>query len=241
MDSSRNDDPENRKEEYGFPLSWASLAISLCIRFYLASLRKTYLNCESYRERYIREEGMLISFWHNQLLAMPLLYFGKPFRISTLVSLSRDGDLTTRILHRWGIGTVRGSSARGGISALKELLRLAKNPHHHLVLTPDGPKGPPFEIKDDLLVLAQKSGRPIIPLAISFQSFIQLNNWDGFLVPLPFTKAYFVCGDPVHIPEISDEQGLEDARKLVKRALQDINALAFSMRKPKKGSRPRPP
>ncbi len=236
MDSSRNDDPENRKEEYGFPLSWASLAISVCIRFYLASLRKTYLNCESYRKRYIHEEGMLISFWHNQSLAMPLLYFGKPFRISTLVSHSRDGELTTRILHRWGIGTVRGSSTRGGISALKELLRLARNPHHHLVLTPDGPKGPPFEIKDDLLVLAQKSGRPIIPLALSFQRFIQINSWDGFLLPLPFTKAYFVCGDPVHIPEISDEQGLEDARKLVKRALQDINALAFSMRKPKKGS-----
>lgn len=236
MDSSKKDNPENRKGGKGFLLSWGSLAICLGLRFYLASLRKTYIHCESYRERYIREEGMLISFWHNQLLAMPLLYFGKPFRISTLVSLSRDGELTTRILNRWGIGTVRGSSTRGGISAFKELLRLARNPHHHLVLTPDGPKGPPFEIKEGLLALAQKSGRPIIPLAVSFQSFIQLNSWDGFLVPLPFTKAYFVCGDPVHIPETLDEQGLVEARNLIKRALQDINALAFSLRTPKKGS-----
>lgn len=236
MDSSKNDNPENRKGGNGFLLSLASLVIWVCLRFYLASLRKTYLHCESYRERYIREEGMLITFWHNQLLAMPLLYFGKPFRISTLVSLSRDGEFTKRILNRWRIGTVRESSTRGGISALKDLLRLARNPHLHLVLTPDGPKGPPFEIKEELLFLAQKSGRPIIPLAVSFQTFLQLNSWDGFLVPLPFTEAYFVCGDPVHIPEILDEQGLEEARNLVKRALQDINALAFSLRTPKKGS-----
>lgn len=179
---------------------------------------------------------MLITFWHNQLLVMPLLNFGKPFRISTLVSLSRDEELTKHILNRWRIGKVRESSTPGEISALKELLRLARNPHHHLVLTPDGPKGPPFEIKEELLFLAQKSGRPIIPLAVSFQSFLQLNSWDGFLVPLPFTKAYFVCGDPVHIPEILDEQGLEEARNRVKRALQNINALAFSLRTPKKGS-----
>ncbi|MCL4484940.1 MAG: lysophospholipid acyltransferase family protein [Nitrospirae bacterium] len=213
-----------------------SLAIYGLVRIYLGTLRKTYSHCLAYRQRYVRDEGMLISFWHNQLLAMPYLYFGKPFRISTLVSLSKDGELTTHILRRWGIGTVRGSSTRGGISALKELLRLAKNPHHHLVLTPDGPKGPPFQIKDGLLVLAQKSGRPIIPLAVSFQRYVQLNSWDGFLIPLPFTKAYFVCGDPVHITEVLDEEGMEEARKRMTKSLQDLNALALSMRTPKRGS-----
>ncbi len=214
-------------------LGGVSLGIYGVIRLYVATLRKSCLNCEEYRRRYARNEGMLIAFWHNQLLAMRTVYYGQPFGLSTLVSRSQDGDIAARVLHYWKLGTVRGSSHRGGIQALKELLRLASQPSHHLALAPDGPQGPPFEVKEGLILLAQKTGRPITPLAVAFQRYLQLNSWDGFLLPFPFTKAYFVCGDPVHIPPDLD---IEEARLRVTRALQDVNAFAVSQRSSPKGA-----
>ena len=207
-----------------------SLLAYLLIRLYVATIRKTYINAESYRRRYERDEGMIIAFWHNQLLTMPLFYFGRRFGLSTLISLSKDGELASRIVRRWGIRTVRGSSHRGGIAALKEMLRLSKDSCHHIALTPDGPKGPPFVVKDGPLILAMRSGRSITPLAVAYQRYAQMKSWDGFLLPFPFTKAYFVCGDPVHITEEDNPEGLDRARARLTAALHETNALAMSMR-----------
>ena len=211
-------------------LSILSLLAYLLTRLYVATIRKTYINAESYRRRYERDEGMIIAFWHNQLLTMPLFYFGRRFGLSTLISLSKDGELASRIVRRWGIGTVRGSSHRGGIAALKEMLRLSKDSCHHIALTPDGPKGPPFVVKDGPLILAMRSGRSITPLAVAYQRYAQMKSWDGFLLPFPFTKAYFVCGDPVHITEEDNPEGLDRARARLTAALHETNALAMSMR-----------
>ena len=211
-------------------LSILSLLAYLLIRLYVATIRKTYINAESYRRRYERDEGMIIAFWHNQLLTMPLFYFGRRFGLSTLISLSKDGELASRIVRRWGIRTVRGSSHRGGIAALKEMLRLSKDSCHHIALTPDGPKGPPFVVKDGPLILAMRSGRSITPLAVAYQRYAQMKSWDGFLLPFPFTKAYFVCGDPVHITEEDNPEGLDRARARLTAALHETNALAMSMR-----------
>jgi lysophospholipid acyltransferase (LPLAT)-like uncharacterized protein len=176
---------------------------------------------------------MILSFWHNQLLAMPLLCLGKPFGISTLVPPSKDGDLTSRILRRFGIGTVRGSSSRRETAAMREFLRLGRDPHHHLALTADGPRGPAFSVTDGLVLLAQRTGKPVLPLAVSYQKYFQLKSRDGFLVPCPFTRAYFVCGNPVHIPRELDEDGFEEMRRLLARALAETNALAMSKRERK--------
>ena len=211
-------------------LSILSLLAYLLTRLYVATIRKTYINAESYRRRYERDEGMIIAFWHNQLLTMPLFYFGRRFGLSTLISLSKDGELASRIVRRWGIRTVRGSSHRGGIAALKEMLRLSKDSCHHIALTPDGPKGPPFVVKDGPLILAMRSGRSITPLAVAYQRYAQMKSWDGFLLPFPFTKAYFVCGDPVHITEEDNPEGLDRARARLTAALHETNALAMSMR-----------
>ena len=211
-------------------LSILSLLAYLLTRLYVATIRKTYINAESYRRRYERDEGMIIAFWHNQLLTMPLFYFGRRFGLSTLISLSKDGELASRIVRRWGIRTVRGSSHRGGIAALKEMLRLSKDSCHHIALTPDGPKGPPFVVKDGPLILAVRSGRSITPLAVAYQRYAQMKSWDGFLLPFPFTKAYFVCGDPVHITEEDNPEGLDRARARLTAALHETNALAMSMR-----------
>ena len=233
MTTSEKTPPDRSIRIDFFLLSLLSVLVYLVIRAYVATLRKSFSNCEDYRARYDRGEGMILSFWHNQILAMPTLYFGKPFAVSTLISLSRDGELAARIVRRWGIGAVRGSSSRRATAAMKELLRLGQDPHHHFALTPDGPKGPAFFVKEGLIVLAQRSGKPIVPLAISYQRYLQLNSWDGFLLPYPFTKAYFVCGNPVHIPEQLEEKEFPEFEKQVFRAMVEANAHAMSLRKKK--------
>jgi lysophospholipid acyltransferase (LPLAT)-like uncharacterized protein len=112
------------------------------------------------------QEGkrVIIAFWHSRQLMMPLTYRGKLAHI--LISQHRDGELIARVVERFGFRAVRGSSTRGGVEALRELIRLGRS-GVDLVVTPDGPKGPPQVVKMGVIQLARASKLPIIPLAFS--------------------------------------------------------------------------
>ncbi len=105
---------------------------------------------------------MIIAFWHAQQLMMPLAYRGSEAHV--LISRHGDGELICRIVARFGLQAVRGSSTRGGAEALRELIRLGRS-GVDLVVTPDGPKGPRQEAKPGVVQLAKATGLPIIPLA----------------------------------------------------------------------------
>ena len=116
-------------------------------------------------DRLSREgKRVIIAFWHSRQLMMPLTYRGKLAHI--LISQHRDGELIARIVERFGFRAVRGSSTRGGVEALRELIRLGRS-GVDLVVTPDGPKGPPQVVKMGVIQLARASKLPIIPLAFS--------------------------------------------------------------------------
>jgi hypothetical protein len=112
------------------------------------------------------QEGkrVIIAFWHSRQLMMPLTYRGTLAHI--LISQHRDGELIARVVERFGFRAVRGSSTRGGVEALRELIRLGRS-GVDLVVTPDGPKGPPQVVKMGVIQLARASKLPIIPLAFS--------------------------------------------------------------------------
>lgn len=105
---------------------------------------------------------MIIAFWHAQQLMMPLAYRGSEAYV--LISRHGDGELIQRIIARFGLKAVRGSSTRGGSEALRELIRLGKS-GVDLVITPDGPKGPRQVAKLGVVQLAKATGLPIVPLA----------------------------------------------------------------------------
>jgi lysophospholipid acyltransferase (LPLAT)-like uncharacterized protein len=105
---------------------------------------------------------MIIAFWHAQQLMMPLAYRGSEAYV--LISRHGDGELIHRIVARFGLRSVRGSSTRGGTEALRELIRLGRS-GVDLVITPDGPKGPPQIAKMGVVQLAKATGLPIVPLA----------------------------------------------------------------------------
>ncbi len=147
-------------------------------------------------EPYLRgTQPGVMAFWHGRLLMMPGL---KPVnsRMDVLISLHRDGLLISETMVRFGIGTISGSSSKGGAAAYRGLLRALKA-GGYVAITPDGPRGPSRIAARGVSQVAETSGVPVIPLAFSATRHRRLRSWDRFFLPLPFGRLVFVAGPPV--------------------------------------------
>jgi len=167
---------------------------SWVIRLLHASLRVRYLNLERPRGYWARQRPVILAFWHDQLLLMVKGYRGPEARI--LISPSKDGELIARTMQHFGQGAVRGSSSRGGSSALREMVRL-KDEVFDLVVTPDGPKGPRHQVKPGVAQLAKLTGRAVIPMAFACSRGHRFASWDRFLLPYPFARGVYSFGEPL--------------------------------------------
>lgn len=143
----------------------------------------------------------IIAFWHRHLLLMPYCYRGGP--ISVLISRHGDGALIAEACRHFGFSVSRGSSTRGGVGAVREMLRRARE-GWSLGVTPDGPKGPVGIVKPGVIQVAQRSGLPIQPVALAASRARRLRSWDRFLVPLPFGRVDFVYGELLRVARADD-------------------------------------
>lgn len=144
---------------------------------------------------------VIVALWHSHLLIAPYLYrrrFGS-LPLKALVSRSRDGDILARFLARFGIEAVRGSSSRGGASAIRQLARVLESGASVLVV-PDGPRGPREVAKPGVIALARLSGAPILAAAVGYSGHWQARSWDGLLVPRPFARCVLRVGEPLRVP-----------------------------------------
>ena len=143
-------------------------------------------------------ENYIAALWHNRLLLISfVLKKFLPQRPGAgLISASRDGDLISDLTRRFGFDVVRGSSSRLGASALRELEKVLAT-GHDVLITPDGPRGPAYELGPGIVFLAQKTGAAIVPINMEFSSCWRVNSWDGFILPRPFAKVRVIFG-PVH-------------------------------------------
>jgi len=116
---------------------------------------------ESIDALYQTGKRVIIAFWHARQLMMPLTYRGTQAYI--LISQHKDGEIIARIVERFGFKVIRGSSTRGGVEALREMIRLGRS-GVDIVVTPDGPQGPAQVAKMGVIQLARASGLPIVPL-----------------------------------------------------------------------------
>lgn len=142
-----------------------------------------------------RREGkpVILVFWHEHIL--PVAHTIRGRGTVALVSKHADGEYIARVIERMGIGTVRGSSTRGGIQGLKGLIRVARE-GHDLALTPDGPRGPARFFKPGALLVAQVTGLPIVPLVAGASSAWRAGSWDRFMVPRAFSVVRMAYGEP---------------------------------------------
>jgi lysophospholipid acyltransferase (LPLAT)-like uncharacterized protein len=205
----------------------------LLIRMWMSTLRPRISFPDSRKHPTdTRIERFLYAFWHDTLL-FPTAY---STRIHVLISQHGDGELIAQVCRHLRIGTVRGSTTRGGARALLNLLKLSKR--SHLGVTPDGPRGPRRQVQLGLIFLASSTGLPIVPVGIGYERAWRFRSWDRFALPWPGSGVSCVMAPPIHVPAKLTRNGLEQFRRLVEERL--LQATAAAEQWAACGKRPRP-
>ena len=157
----------------------------------------------------------IYAVWH-EYLHLPIFRFPRD-DVSVLISQHADGQFVAEVCKYLNIPTVRGSSTRGGIVALRKLLRDGQ--FRHLALTPDGPRGPRRQVQSGLIYLSSRLGLPIVPVGFGLANPWRLNSWDRFALPRPGSRAGCVAGVPISVPPEANRSVLERYRQFVQDAL----------------------
>lgn len=164
-------------------------------------------------------EGRYIHvFWH-EYITFPLTIWGH-CKMAALVSRHRDGDWISRAAGHLGFEIVRGSTTRGGSSALRELQR--KSRQCNLTLMPDGPQGPRRKMALGPIYLSSRLGIPLVPVGFGYDRPWRMNSWDRFAVPRPYSRARAIFGPPMQIPAKLRRDGLEHYRQQVEDVLNRL-------------------
>ncbi len=168
-------------------------------------------------------EGYAIASWHQNCFAGVLSHENK--RLNILVSRSFDGEIIAYVGKKLGIGSVRGSSSRGGKEALKSMIRKVRS-GEGAAITVDGPRGPVHQVKSGIISIACHTGTPILPLAAIGDRYWSLRSWDKFRVPKPFSRVIIYYGDPYLLSKDMDARAWEAQKELVAEKLKVIDELA---------------
>lgn len=164
-----------------------------------ATVRKRFHFAEASTSPYLPVSGAtyIYSVWHDSLL-MPLFLGRQPATVA-LVGQHGDGTFLANALAALGIGCVRGSTSRGGAQAVRQLITQTEN--QHIVVTPDGPRGPRREMKPGVAYIASRTGKPIVPTAFACRSSWSWGSgWTELCVPKPGTIVYALTGAGVTVP-----------------------------------------
>lgn len=192
-------------------LQW--LAINVFGKLLLPLLVRTWRVESDFPARWLTRieqgERVIVAFWHNRQIGLLRVASAlQPVRV--LVSQHGDGEMIARIMARFGVGAVRGSSTRGGTSALRSMIGATHE--SNIGITPDGPVGPRYEIKDGVVSLAALSGLPVFWVSWSSDRVWIFKSWDRFLLPKPYARLRFHATGPINLARSMHRQELEAAR-----------------------------
>lgn len=152
----------------------------------------------------------IVAFWHGDLLMQPFNYKKlKPKgTVKAIISEHRDGETISKIVEYLGIGTIAGSSSRGGAKAFINALKSLKK-GVDVAITPDGPRGPMYSIADGIVTMSQKSKVKILPFSSKPTKYWQFRSWDKFIVPKPFGTIHFYVGEPFDVEGLEMDEAKE--------------------------------
>ena len=205
-----------------FLIRAAGVAFFLLIKLIGRTIRWQVEGWENWEAANADGRVPIYAFWHNRIFLAT--YFFQKRRIVVMTSQSFDGEYIARFIQRFGYGAARGSSTRGAVGAIVEMTRLVRagSPAGFSI---DGPKGPRYVAKMGAVLLAKKTGQPILPFTITSQRFWEAKrSWDGFQVPLPFSRARIEIAPPIYVSADTNDDGLEAKRDELQASLDQINA-----------------
>jgi lysophospholipid acyltransferase (LPLAT)-like uncharacterized protein len=193
---------------------WRRLLYRLAVPLVFGIIRAWFATC-----RVVRIEGaahlgealqsapsLVPCYWHqHQLYCARYLLDQRPrgLTVGWLISPSVDGELGAMMVRRLGAAVIRGSSTHTGARALRDYYQALVRDNVSPIITPDGPRGPPFKFKPGAVLLAQMSGRPILPMSYA-ASRAWLIKWDRFVIPKPFSRIAIAIGPPRYVPRVTD-------------------------------------
>jgi lysophospholipid acyltransferase (LPLAT)-like uncharacterized protein len=170
-----------------------------------------------------QQQAWILSMWHNCSTFAPWAMRNRG--LTCMVSASRDGEYVARLGALFGNDTVRGSSSKGSSGATRAVLKLLRS-GKAVALTPDGPRGPKYQVQHGVLWLATAGNAPIVPFHIEASRQWVLNSWDNHRFPKPFSTIHIGMGDPVHVTRDEFKRDPEAAAEKVRAAMmQNVDAL----------------
>lgn len=203
-----------------FMIRAADLAFFVLIKLLGRTIKFEVEGWEHWEAASRDEKIPIYTFWHNRVFLST--YFWQRRRIVVMTSQSFDGEYIARFIQRFGYGAARGSSTRGATGAVVEMVRLMRA-GCPTAFTIDGPKGPVYVAKMGAVLLAKKTGHPILPFTITAERFWQAKkSWDGFQVPKPFSRARVEIAPPIFVAPDADDKELNMKRDELQRALDEI-------------------
>jgi len=164
----------------------------------------------------VPQEPVIFAFWHGDLLLQPYLYyqFRKTPKAKVLISDHFDGQIIARIMTFFRLGTIHGSTTRGGAKVLIQGLK-SLSEGYDIGITPDGPKGPRYTVSDGVVVMAQKRKTKVIVYSCVPSSFWQLGSWDSFVIPKPFGVLNFYASEPIDLEGMEMDVAKEHLRQIL--------------------------
>ncbi len=183
----------------------------------------------------LRREGrpFILAVWHGRLLMIPMAW-RRMAPMHMLISAHRDGRIIADAVRHFGIGSIAGSTRRGGSAALRAMLKRLDE-GDCVGITPDGPRGPAMTASIGIVNAARLAQAPILPITCATSRRVVLHSWDRFHLALPFGRGVFLWGEPIEIARDLDEGGIEDARRLIESRLNALTADADSRSMPRRG------
>lgn len=162
----------------------------------------------------------IFTFWHGRIF--PASFYWRRRGIVVMTSMNWDGEAIAQCIQRFGYGVARGSSSRGGLRALAQLIREIRS-GKDAGFTIDGPRGPRYVAKQGPVLLAYKTGAAILCFHISMKRKIQFKSWDEFQIPLPFTTAIVLTAPPIWVPPDASEEQLRGLHNRMQGVLDDLH------------------
>jgi len=183
------------------------------------TLRVSYKNKKVIEDLKKNKQNYVLAFWHGTMLLPWFIHRNDGF--AALTSKSKDGDLLAKQLKHWKYKVVRGSSSKGGDVALGVMVDLAKN-GYSVAIPPDGPRGQDHKFKAGAVIIAKRSGVPVVLMGIGIKSKKKLKSWDKFQIPNPFSNVKIIYSDPVYV---DSKLGFDETGKIIEECEQKLNEL----------------
>ncbi len=174
----------------------------LIFTFYTS--RKYYIYSPRFDKDAFERKNAIYAFWHNRLSMMNFL---RPRKIKTFTisSAHKDGRIAVFVSKIFGVQSIAGSTNKMSIQSVKEMLGTLKS-GNSISITPDGPKGPKYEINSNITRIAAQTNKSIIPLSFTSSNKMTFNSWDKFILPLPFGNLFFIYGNPIKVADKDFDQ-----------------------------------